>query len=150
MYERTITAYTLSKSYSMTGWRLGYVIAPKRYQSPIKTVILYSTNGVSTPTQWAAVEALARGTEYVAGWKAGYRARRDRLVAGLKAAGFEHRAAARRALPLPEDSLRGSAATRARPPGRSSTRRRSRPSPASSSAPTARATCASRSRCPTR
>ncbi len=89
MYERTITAYTLSKSYSMTGWRLGYVIAPKHYQSPIKTVILYSTNGVSTPTQWAAVEALARGTEYVAGWKAGYRARRDRLAAGLKAAEFE-------------------------------------------------------------
>ena len=89
MYERTITAYTLSKSYSMTGWRLGYVIAPKHYQSPIKTVILYSTNGVSTPTQWAAVEALGRGTEYVAGWKAGYRARRDRLAAGLKAAGFE-------------------------------------------------------------
>ncbi|MGE5413066.1 MAG: pyridoxal phosphate-dependent aminotransferase [Syntrophomonadaceae bacterium] len=88
LYERTITAYTLSKSYSMTGWRLGYVIAPKHYQSPIKTVILYSTNGVSTPMQWAAVEALARGTEYVAAWKAGYRARRDRLVAGLKAAGF--------------------------------------------------------------
>ena len=88
MYERTITAYTLSKSYSMTGWRLGYVIAPKHYQSPVKTVILYSTNGVSTPTQWAAVEALARGTEFVAGWKAGYRARRDRLVAGLQAAGF--------------------------------------------------------------
>jgi aspartate aminotransferase len=88
MYERTITAYTLSKSYSMTGWRLGYVIAPKHYQSPVKTVVLYSTNGVSTPTQWAAVEALARGTEYAAGWKAGYRARRDRLVAGLQAAGF--------------------------------------------------------------
>ena len=88
MYERTITAYTLSKSYSMTGWRLGYVIAPKHYQMPVKTVVLYSTNGVSTPTQWAAAEALARGTEYVAGWKAGYRARRDRLVDGLKAAGF--------------------------------------------------------------
>jgi len=89
MYERTITAFTLSKSYSMTGWRLGYVIAPARYQSAIKTVVLYSTNGVSTPTQWAAVAALARGTEFVADWKAGYRARRDRLVAGLKAAGFE-------------------------------------------------------------
>ena len=89
MYERTITAFTLSKSYSMTGWRLGYVIAPKRYQSPVKTVLLYTTNGVSTPTQWAGVEALARGTEYVAEWKNGYRTRRDRLVAGLKAAGFE-------------------------------------------------------------
>ncbi len=89
MYERTITAFTLSKSYSMTGWRLGYVIAPARYQSAVKTVVLYSTNGVSTPTQWAAVEALSRGTEFVAEWKAGYRSRRDRLVAGLKAAGFE-------------------------------------------------------------
>jgi len=89
MFERTITCYTLSKSYSMTGWRLGYVLAPKRYQMPIKTVVLYTTNGVSTPTQWAAVEALARGTEFVSEWRAGYRTRRDRLVAGLKAAGFE-------------------------------------------------------------
>ena len=88
MYERTITAFTLSKSYSMTGWRLGYVIAPARYQAAVKTVVLYSTNGVSTPTQWAAVEALSRGTEFVAEWKAGYRSRRDRLVAGFKAAGF--------------------------------------------------------------
>lgn len=88
MYERTITVFTLSKSYSMTGWRLGYVIAPARYQSAVKTVVLYSTNGVSTPTQWAAVEALSRGTEFVAEWKAGYKSRRDRLVAGLKAAGF--------------------------------------------------------------
>jgi aspartate aminotransferase len=89
MYERTITVFTLSKSYSMTGWRLGYVIAPERYQSPIKTVVLYTTNGVSTPTQWAAVEALMRGTEFLADWKAGYRRRRDRLAAGLRAAGFE-------------------------------------------------------------
>ena len=89
MNDRTITCYTLSKSYSMTGWRLGYVVAPKRYQSPIKTVVLYTTNGVSTPTQWAAVEALARGTEFVAEWRAGYRSRRDRLVAGLRSAGFE-------------------------------------------------------------
>jgi aspartate aminotransferase len=88
MYERTITCYTLSKSYSMTGWRLGYVVAPKHYRSAIQTVVLYSTNGVSTPTQWAGVEALSRGTEFVGPWRAGYRARRDRLVAGLSAAGF--------------------------------------------------------------
>lgn len=89
MFERTITCYTLSKSYSMTGWRLGYLIAPKRYRSAIQTVVLYTVNGVSTPTQWAAVEALSRGTEFVAEWKSGYRARRDRLAAGLQAAGFE-------------------------------------------------------------
>ena len=89
MAERTITCFTLSKSYSMTGWRLGYVVAPKRYQTAIKTVVLYTTNGVSTPTQWAGVESLTRGTEFVAEWRTGYRARRDRLVAGLQAAGFE-------------------------------------------------------------
>lgn len=89
MFERTLTAFTLSKSYSMTGWRIGYVLAPKRYQSAVKTVLLYTTNGVSTPTQWAAVEALSRGTEFVAEWKSGYRDRRDKLAAGLKAAGFE-------------------------------------------------------------
>jgi aspartate aminotransferase len=89
MYERTLTVYTLSKSYSMTGWRIGYVVAPKAYQTAIKTVVLYTTNGVSTPTQWAALEAIRRGTEFVAEWRKGYRARRDRLVAGLRAAGFE-------------------------------------------------------------
>ena len=50
MAERTISVFTLSKSYSMTGWRAGYVIAPERYQSPVRTAVLYSTNGVSTPT----------------------------------------------------------------------------------------------------
>jgi aspartate aminotransferase len=89
MYERTITVYTFSKSYSMTGWRLGYVIAPARYQSQIRTVVLYTTNGVSTPTQWAGIEALTRGSEFLAEWKEGYRSRRDRLVAGLTAAGFD-------------------------------------------------------------
>jgi aspartate aminotransferase len=89
MAERTISVFTLSKSYSMTGWRAGYVIAPERYQSPIRTAVLYSTNGVSTPTQWAALEAMSMGPEFLAEWKAGYVRRRDRLVEGLRAAGFE-------------------------------------------------------------
>ena len=89
MAERTISVFTLSKSYSMTGWRAGYLIAPERYQSAIRTAVLYSTNGVSTPTQWAALEALTMGPEFLAEWKAGYVRRRDRLVEGLRAAGFE-------------------------------------------------------------
>lgn len=89
MAERTISVFTLSKSYSMTGWRAGYVIAPERYRSAIRTAVLYSTNGVSTPTQWAALEALSMGPEFLAEWKAGYVRRRDRLVEGLRAAGFE-------------------------------------------------------------
>ena len=89
MAERTLSVFTLSKSYSMTGWRAGYVIAPERYQSPIRTAVLYSTNGVSTPTQWAALEALSMGEGFLEDWKAGYRRRRDRLVEGLRTAGFE-------------------------------------------------------------
>ncbi len=89
MAERTISVFTLSKSYSMTGWRAGYVIAPERYQSAIRTAVLYSTNGVSTPTQWAALEALSMEPEFLAEWKTGYVRRRDRLVEGLRAAGFE-------------------------------------------------------------
>jgi aspartate aminotransferase len=89
MAERTISVFTLSKSYSMTGWRAGYVIAPERYQSAIRTAVLYSTNGVSTPTQWAALEALSMEPKFLAEWKAGYVRRRDRLVEGLRAAGFE-------------------------------------------------------------
>jgi aspartate aminotransferase len=89
MAERTLSVFTLSKSYSMTGWRAGYVIAPERYQSAIRTAVLYSTNGVSTPTQWAALEALSMGESFLEDWKAGYRRRRDRLAHGLRAAGFE-------------------------------------------------------------
>jgi len=89
MADRTLSVFTLSKSYSMTGWRAGYVIAPERYQSAIRTAVLYSTNGVSTPTQWAALEALTMSPDFLEEWRAGYRRRRDRLVEGLRATGFE-------------------------------------------------------------
>lgn len=89
MSERTLSVFTLSKTYSMTGWRAGYVIAPERYRSPIATAVLYSINGVSTPTQWAALQALSMGEGFLEEWKTGYRRRRDRLVEGLRAAGFE-------------------------------------------------------------
>src|SRR5512141_712667 len=89
MFERTITVFTLSKTYSMTGWRAGYVLVPKRWRSAMRTAVLYSINGVSTPTQWAMLEALTMPQTFLEEAKAGYRRRRDALVAGLKAAGFE-------------------------------------------------------------
>ncbi len=58
MEERTFSVFTFSKTYSMTGWRAGYVIVPERYRAAMRTVVLYTINGVSTPTQWAALEAL--------------------------------------------------------------------------------------------
>jgi aspartate aminotransferase len=89
MFERTISVFTLSKTYSMTGWRAGYVLVPKRWRLPMQTVVLYSINGVSTPTQWAALAALKLSEDFLDEARAGYRRRRDALVAGLRAAGFE-------------------------------------------------------------
>jgi len=89
LYERTISVFTFSKTYSMTGWRVGYVIVPKRWRPAMQTVVLYSINGVSTPTQWAAVEALALGDGFLQEARVGYRRRRDALVEGLEGAGFE-------------------------------------------------------------
>ena len=87
--ERTISVFTLSKTYSMTGWRAGYVLVPKRWRAAMQSTVLYSINGVSTPTQWAMLEALTMGSDFLVEAKAGYRRRRDALVAGLRAAGFE-------------------------------------------------------------
>jgi len=89
LFERTISVFTFSKTYSMTGWRAGYVIVPKRWRSAMQTVVLYSINGVSTPTQWAALEALSLPEGFLREAKEGYRRRRDRLVAGLRDAGFQ-------------------------------------------------------------
>ncbi|MFN2386244.1 MAG: pyridoxal phosphate-dependent aminotransferase [Thermoanaerobaculia bacterium] len=88
MADRTISVFTLSKTYSMTGWRAGYVIVPQRYRAAMKTAVLYSINGVSTPTQWAMLAALGMGDQFLAAAKDGYRRRRDALVAGLREAGF--------------------------------------------------------------
>ena len=89
MEERTISVFTLSKTFSMTGWRAGYVIVPERYRVAMQTVVLYSINGVSTPTQWAALEALSLPDEFLREAREGYRSRRDRLAAGLRIAGFD-------------------------------------------------------------
>ena len=88
MYERTITCYTLSKSYSMTGWRIGYAVAPEPWLTGLKKILLYSTNGVSTPTQWAALAALNTPPELFAAARAAYLQRRDLLVSGLNELGL--------------------------------------------------------------
>jgi aspartate aminotransferase len=89
MEERTISVFTFSKTYSMTGWRAGYVIVPERYRAAMRSVVLYTINGVSTPTQWAALEALSFPDDFLREARDGYRRRRDRLAAGLVAAGFQ-------------------------------------------------------------
>ena len=89
MFERTITSFTLSKSFAMTGWRLGYVVAPEPFMTALRKAVLYSTNGVSTPAQWAAVEAFKLDEKYFAEMRGEYRKRRELMSGGLNKLGFE-------------------------------------------------------------
>lgn len=88
MAQRTISTYTLSKSYGMTGWRVGYAVAKEPFMTGLRKIVLYSTNGVSTPTQWAAVEALKTPEAELEARRKEYRKRRDLLVAGLNEVGL--------------------------------------------------------------
>src|SRR5215212_218314 len=88
MLERTITSYTLSKSYAMTGWRLGYAVATEPWMTGLRKTLLYSTNGVSTPAQWAALAAFTTRSDFLEKNRAAYRQRRDLLLAGLNELGL--------------------------------------------------------------
>jgi len=88
MFERTITSFTLSKSYAMTGWRIGYVVATEPWMTGLSKATLYSSNGVSTPTQWAALSAISTQTDFMETSRAAYRQRRDLLVGGLNELGL--------------------------------------------------------------
>jgi len=88
MFERTITLFTLSKSYAMTGWRIGYAVATEPWMTGLKKSTLYSSNGVSTPTQWAALAAFTNESDFLETSRAAYQERRDLLVAGLNELGL--------------------------------------------------------------
>ncbi|HEX8141507.1 MAG TPA: aminotransferase class I/II-fold pyridoxal phosphate-dependent enzyme [Pyrinomonadaceae bacterium] len=88
MMERTITSFTLSKSYAMTGWRLGYTVAGEPWMTGLRKTLLYSTNGVSTPTQWAALAAFTTNSDFLERTRAAYLKRRDILLAGLNKLGL--------------------------------------------------------------
>ena len=88
MFERTITVFTLSKSYAMTGWRLGYTVAAEPWMTGLRKTTLYSSNGVSTPTQWAALAAFTTETDMLETNRVAYLRRRDLLLAGLNELGF--------------------------------------------------------------
>lgn len=88
MFERTITSFTFSKSYAMTGWRLGYAVAPEPWMTGLKKAVLYSSNGVSTPTQWAGLAAMKLSTQVFWTLMDEYRRRRDLLLSGLNDIGL--------------------------------------------------------------
>ncbi|HUQ49333.1 MAG TPA: aminotransferase class I/II-fold pyridoxal phosphate-dependent enzyme [Terriglobales bacterium] len=89
MLERTITTFTMSKSYAMTGWRLGYVVAKEPWMTGLRKTTLYSTNGVSTPTQWAGVAAVNLPVDQLHRNREEYRKRRDLMIKGLNDIGLK-------------------------------------------------------------
>ena len=89
MLERTLTVYTFSKSFSMTGWRIGYVVAPPPFMEFLRKLVLNTVNGVSTPTQFAALAAVTHDPHFFDSIREEYRRRRDLLVDGFRNAGFD-------------------------------------------------------------
>lgn len=90
MWERTISCGSLSKTYSITGWRLGYVIAPKNVIETVKKVHDFLTVGAAAPLQEAAVVGLNFGDEYYEELQNKYTEKRELLLSGLDVLKIPH------------------------------------------------------------
>ena len=88
MRERTVTISGLSKTFSCTGWRLGYAIAPPEQSVAIRKVHDFLTVGAPAPLQAAGAVGMGFSRAYYDDMNAGYRARRDVLCPALADAGF--------------------------------------------------------------
>jgi aminotransferase len=89
MRERTVTINGMSKTYSVTGWRVGWAVAPEKITNAIRKVHDFLTVGAPAPLQEAGAAALSLPAEYYAKLAEGYRVRRDHLIPALEAAGFK-------------------------------------------------------------
>lgn len=90
MWERTISCSSLSKTYSITGWRLGYIIGPAPVIEAAKKVHDFLTVGAAAPLQEAAVTGLKFGAEYYQWLKEKYTGKRDLFLKGLDDIGIVH------------------------------------------------------------
>jgi aminotransferase len=88
MAERTVTINSVSKTFSVTGWRLGWTVAPAALAEGIRKVHDFLTVGAAAPLQAAAAAALASPPAYYRDLAAAYLRRRDRLLGILEGAGF--------------------------------------------------------------
>jgi len=89
MQERTITISGASKTYSVTGWRIGWLIAPPGLTAGIRKVHDFLTVGAAHPLQVAIATALALPSSFYVELLGDYRERRDAIVTGLQDCGFE-------------------------------------------------------------
>ena len=85
MIDRTIVLDGFSKTYAMTGWRLGYAIVPEKLVMPFSRLLVNSVSCTNAATQWAGVEALTGPQDPVLAMVEEFRARRDLIVDGLNA-----------------------------------------------------------------
>ncbi|KAJ8505629.1 hypothetical protein OPV22_006515 [Ensete ventricosum] len=88
MYERTVTMNSIGKTFSLTGWKIGWAIAPPHLTWGFRQAHSFLTFATSTPMQWAASVALKAPDTYFEELKKDYSVKKEILVEGLKAAGF--------------------------------------------------------------
>ena len=89
MRDRTVTINSMSKTYSVTGWRVGWAVAPEKITNAIRKVHDFLTVGAPAPLQEAGAAALSLPPEYYAKLAGGYCGRRDHLMPALTEAGFK-------------------------------------------------------------
>lgn len=89
MWERTIIASGFSKAYAMTGWRLGYICAPKQLTEQMLKIHQYGIMSSPTTSQFAAIEALKNGDEDIKMMVDEYNRRRRYIFNGLKSIGID-------------------------------------------------------------
>jgi len=88
MRERSILVNSMSKTYSVTGWRVGWVLAAPDLTDTIRKVHDFLTVGAATPLQYAGVMALSQPDDFYTNLSTEYRGRRDHLIGSLESAGF--------------------------------------------------------------
>jgi N-succinyldiaminopimelate aminotransferase len=89
MAERTLTISSLGKTFSVTGWKIGWASGPPALVGAVRAAKQFLSFAGGTPLQHAGAAALALDDRFYAGVAAGLRPKRDRLCAGLRAAGLE-------------------------------------------------------------
>ncbi len=90
MFERTLSCSSLSKTYSITGWRLGYVIAPAHIIDGVRKVHDFLTVGAASPLQEAAVTALEFRDDYYIGLQKSYTEKKEFFLKGLDQLGLKY------------------------------------------------------------
>jgi len=81
--ERTVLLDGFSKYYAMTGWRLGYVVAPSKLAERLQDFLVSAVSCTAAFTQWAGVEALTGDQSFIPDMMARFKEKRDRIVKGL-------------------------------------------------------------------